>query len=139
MPRPCTAAALWLALAATACDDEHFSISGTVHNEFNEPLAGIEVAVAWPEVSSAQHVLLTREDGTYSYAWEDAPMYGSVLARVRITPRANGWEFTPVQRELQVDGEVTGLDFTGVPVATRQGWLLLLTWDERQVARDVDH
>lgn len=128
MPRTCARAALCFALAAAACDDDRFSISGTVHNEFSEPLAGIEVTVEWPELSSAQHVLVTRADGTYSHSWEDAYRYGSVLARVRITPRASGWVFTPAQRELQVDGEVTGLDFTGAATAVGPQWLWVVTW-----------
>lgn len=129
MPRNRPVAALWLVLAAAACDDDHFSISGTVHNEFAEPLEGVEVLVEWPEISSAQRVLVTRADGTYSYSWEDAPMYGAVLARVRITPQASGWVFTPTQRELQVDGEVRGLDFTGAPAPVGPQWLLVVTWD----------
>lgn len=130
MPRNRPAAAMWLVLAAAACDDDHFAISGTVHNEFAEPLEGIEVIVEWPEVSSAQHVLMTRADGTYSYSWEDAPMYGAVLARVRITPQASGWTFTPTQRELEVEGTVTGLDFTGTPIPVEEHWILILSWRE---------
>ncbi len=130
MPRIFASAAVWIALAAAACEDDRFSISGTVRNEMAEPLEGIEVALEWPEISSAEHVLTTRADGTYSYSWEDVYLYGSVLARVRITPRAAGWTFTPAQRELQVDGEVTGLDFTGTAVSPLREWILILTWDE---------
>jgi len=128
-------AAVWIALAAAACEDDHFSVSGTVRNEFAQPLEGIEVALEWPEISSAEHVLVTRGDGTYSYSWEDVYLYGSVLARVRITPRAAGWTFTPTHRELQVEGEVTGLDFTGTAAPPMREWLLILTWDESGNAR----
>ncbi|MEY4672241.1 MAG: hypothetical protein RL148_25 [Planctomycetota bacterium] len=122
-----------LACAAAACDDSnHWSVSGTVYNQFSEPMAGVEVVLQWPEISLAELPLTTDGEGRYSYSWEQAEPYGSsVLARVRITPRASGWAFDPAHRELEVEDKATGLDFVGT-LAEQERWLFLvleLTWE----------
>lgn len=85
------------------------SISGTILDEHGEPMPGQSLSIT-PNPDSVQ--VVTGTDGGYTIGLPAAGMYD-------VTPQSTNTGYSPVMQTVDVNGDMTGVDFTGTRLDIR--------------------